>query len=158
MKYCPMCKSDLVDTDLGRKRCSNCPYVFWNTPAPVVAMLIERGHGIVLVQRGVAPFKGGWCLPCGYIDPCETPEQAAIREVKEETGLDVEIIRLLEVCDPHPEKNQIILFYLCREVGGILRGGDDSLDAQIYTKANMPQVCFSAHQDIIDEWLGIYRE
>ena len=82
----------------GRPRevCPVCEFVLFRNPVPGVGVLVEmasslgRGNGLVLIRRGQPPFVGRWALPAGFIEEDESVEQAAVRECKEETGLDVE--------------------------------------------------------------------
>src|SRR5207244_4376997 len=93
-KYCPSCMNPLRRTLIDQqmlRACANCGFVFWNPPHPVTSVIIEDHKKVLLMKRALSPLKGYWCLPGGYIRYSETPEVAAVREVKEETGLDVDV-------------------------------------------------------------------
>lgn len=114
--------------------------------------------GILIVQRGVQPFKGKWCLPCGYMNKHDHPKEAAVREVLEETGVEVRLEKLLCVCNPMPgEINQMTIHYLGRPIGGELEkeGGDDAAAAMYATKEKIEELgglCFRSHRMVAEKW------
>ncbi len=110
-------------------------------PSPLVgvgAVVVDSGR-VLLVRRGSEPLKGHWTLPGGVLEVGETLAQGVAREVKEETGLDVEIIELVEVLDRiHREDGRVrfhyvIADYLCRVTGGALNAASDA-DAVRWTE------------------------
>ena len=160
-----------------------CGYIHYANPVPVAVALIpstldfpvetldhermrvDYKEGVVLVQRSRPPFVGKWCLPCGFIDQHERPRLAAIREAKEECGLDVATDKILCACNPMPgEINQITISYLCHKIGGELKAGDDAADARIFSWEELAAgteladptwgvkediVCFRSHRMLI---------
>lgn len=106
--------------------------------APVVgvgAAIIYEGRAL-LIQRGKPPNQGLWSLPGGRVEWGETLREAVAREVREETGLEVELGPIVEVIDalgegdPTPAFHFIIIDFLARPVGGVLAAGDDAGDAR----------------------------
>jgi ADP-ribose pyrophosphatase YjhB (NUDIX family) len=96
------------------------------------ALIFERGR-ILLVERGKEPLKGYWSLPGGVLEIGETLEQGIIREVREETGLEVEPLKMLEIFERiirdsqgAPEYHYVLIDYVCRVTGGSLRAADDA--------------------------------
>jgi ADP-ribose pyrophosphatase YjhB (NUDIX family) len=159
LKVCPLCANELLSADVGGKvrlACVNivCEFVHWDNPKPVTATLIPRDGGLVLVKRAVEPFVGWWCLPGGFIEPTEHPADSAIREVKEETGLDVELHRLLDACSPGRGINVIILFYLAKPCqNGLFLPGDDASDVGVFAKDQLPEnICFELHRRMIRQY------
>lgn len=102
-------------------------------PVLGVGALIFNRDKILLVERGKEPLKGYWSLPGGVLETGETLEQGVIREVGEETGLEVEPLKMLEIFeriirDSHgaPEYHYVLIDYICRVTGGSLRAADDA--------------------------------
>lgn len=101
-----------------------------------VDIAIERKDGsIVFVKRSFAPFKGQWALPGGFLKFDETVEEAATREAKEETGLEVEIDKVIGVYSNlkrDPRGHVISIVLKTREVGGVLKSGSDAEDVKAF--------------------------
>ena len=116
----------------------------------VDAAIVEDGR-IVLIKRNNPPFKGHWALPGGFVDVGETVEEACVREAKEETSLDVDIVRLVGVySDPKrdPRGHTVSVVFLCRRKGGVLKGADDAKEAQWFGLDNLPKLAFD-HAKIV---------
>ena len=97
----------------------------------VGAVVVQKGQ-VLLVRRGREPLKGHWSLPGGLIEVGESLHEGVVREVREETGLEVEPVELIELLDRiHREGNRIryhyvIADYLCRVKGGVLKASSDA--------------------------------
>jgi ADP-ribose pyrophosphatase YjhB (NUDIX family) len=105
----------------------------------VGALIIEDGR-ILLVERGGEPLKGYWSLPGGAVETGERLEAAMRREVREETGLEVEVLCLLEVFERimldgagEPEYHYVLMDYLCRPAHGTLCAADDASNVAWFT-------------------------
>ena len=101
-------------------------------PIPMVDIIIEKNDKVVLIRRGYGPFKGILAIPGGYMEVGETIENAAVRETKEETSLDVELIDILGVySDPKrdPRKHSIATVFVGRSIKGNLKADSDAKDA-----------------------------
>lgn len=96
-KYCPKCGSDnFVDNNFKSKRCEACGFIYYFNPSSAtVAVIINESNEIMVATRAHEPAKGTYDLPGGFVDMDETAEEAVIREVKEETGLQVLSVRYL---------------------------------------------------------------
>ncbi len=139
-----------------REVCSACGFVLYRNPVPGVGVLVEIEDGMVLIRRGQPPFKGEWALPAGYIEADESAEQAAVRECKEETGLDIELLELFGVYSfpEGPVQPGIIIFYRARPVGGELRAGDDAQDVGIFPLDRLPDpLAFRTHREVMARWV-----
>lgn len=97
-----------------RLKCSACRFVYYDNPVPVAAAIVEHPEGIVLVRAAYWPEKF-FGLVTGYIERDETPAAGCLREVKEELGLDAEVVSLVGVYDFRP-KNELIVAYHVRVV------------------------------------------
>ena len=102
-------------------------------PLVGVGALIIKGDRILLVQRAGQPLKGYWSIPGGLVDVGEKLNDAIIREVKEETGLDVKPLKVIEIFERilrdtkgAPEYHYVLIDYLCRVTGGELQAADDA--------------------------------
>lgn len=126
-----------------------------------VDILILEKDGIVLIKRGRAPSKGMWGLPGGYIEYGEEPHLAAVREAKEETGLDIILENnkrapaVFGEGDRNPKWHIITLAFRAKAKNiKKLRAGDDADDARIFKKEEIPEKMAFDHRKIIKEVLG----
>jgi 8-oxo-dGTP diphosphatase len=105
------------------------------TPKLTVDVVLPmEGGGVVLIKRKNEPFVGRWALPGGFVDVGETVEDAAVREMREETGLDVELVRLVGVySEPtrDPRGHNVSVVFLARLVGGRLAADTDADEVEV---------------------------
>lgn len=134
-----------------RPVCPACGWINFNDPKVAVEILVERGGEVLLVQRLNEPGLGMWSLPGGFVDADEEPARAAERECREETGLEVEVTRLLEVLSDRefPNSADIVIAYAARIIGGQLQAGDDAGQAVFYPRANLPPVAFRVARKVL---------
>lgn len=105
---------------------------FPETPLVGVGAVVVEDGRVLLVRRGTEPLKGHWSLPGGLVEVGEALSSAVVREVREETGLIVEPVELIEILDRiHREGERVryhyvIADYLCRVVGGALQAASDA--------------------------------
>jgi ADP-ribose pyrophosphatase YjhB (NUDIX family) len=159
IKSCPLCGQDLQTTIInGRDRlvCFTCEFVHWDNPLPVTATIIPYiNNKIVLVRRKYPPFVDDWCLPGGFIEAHESPEESAIREVEEETGLKIEMERIIDAYAPGKGINVIIIFYLAKPSQGHLLAGDDASEVASFSPTDLPKnIAFPLHKQMIDQWFA----
>ncbi|MCY0909383.1 MAG: NUDIX hydrolase [Sulfobacillus thermotolerans] len=152
-KFCPLCGQPLSAHEWDgkeRRYCQHCGFVYWERALPAAAVLVyePRQQQIVLVTRRYPPAVGGLTLPGGGVEFGESVAQAAIREVKEETGLDVVLDRQFGTWST-PTNETIISFFLGHPVGGSLRAGTDAADAQYFSLAQAPSLVFSLHDRVL---------
>jgi ADP-ribose pyrophosphatase YjhB (NUDIX family) len=89
-RFCPRCAHE-YDRTGPVSTCQNCGWQFFNSPAPGANILLVNEDGMILLGRRAAePFKGKWELPGGFLEADESFEQAAVREMKEELGIDLD--------------------------------------------------------------------
>ncbi len=123
-------------------------------PTPTVDIIIELPGGIVLIKRKNPPE--GWALPGGFVDYGESLEQAAVREAKEETSLDIELVRQMHTySDPSRDArfHTISTVFIAR-AHGTPRAGDDAAGAGVFTRDNLPSpICFD-HKAILEDYFS----
>ena len=114
-------------------------------------MVFNERRELLLVQRAVEPGKGLWCLPGGFQEIDETPESCALRELREETGIQGRIEEMLGLeMSPHPwYRSVLVIGYRCAAVGGTLAAGDDAAAAAYFPLPQLPELAFRSHARII---------
>ena len=95
--------------------CRRCAWRWYANPKPAAGVILERDASVLLLRRAVEPGLGAWDLPAGYLDPGESPEEAARRETLEESGLEVDLVRLVGIYTSRPG-NAVASIYLARQV------------------------------------------
>ena len=118
------------------------------------AIVFDESGRLLLVRRRNEPSRGAWCEPSGRCEPGETPEQACVREAREESGLEVRVIRRLgAVRVPHDEVDYVIEDYLCEVVGGSLEAGDDADEVRWVTRAELADLPLVPDLiDVLQSW------
>ncbi len=130
----------------------------YRNPTPTVDVVIrmesESGPGVVLIKRANPPY--GWALPGGFVDYGESCERAAVREMKEETGLDVTLTGLLGVYsdpDRDPRQHTMSVVYTGDPADpDALLAGDDAAEVRVFPLGQWPQLAFD-HAKILDDYL-----
>lgn len=156
-KFCPNCKTKLERELLdGRERffCPSCDFIFWNNPKPVVSILLYEGEKILMLQRANEPLKGYWCLPGGYINYDETPEEAIKRELKEEVGTDILIEDLIGVyrIDNDLRGINIDVIYAGQVKGKVILSGEHQRH-KLFSRDKLPDKIAYKHREAIKDWL-----
>ena len=126
----------------------------YNNRAISIDALIVRDGNILLIKRGVEPYKGFWGLPGGHLDFDETIKDAVRREVNEETGLTVTSLKLLGIYDSpkrHP-KQSVAISYITETIGEP-KAGDDAIEVQFFSLKNIPKELAFDHTQIISNYL-----
>ncbi len=159
-RYCPFCANQLISKYIdGRTRfyCENCNTVIYKNPLPATASIIINNNKILLVKRKVDPCKGEWALPGGFIEVGENPEEACLRELKEETGLNAEIDKIIGAYHSKSElyNSVVVIGYLIKNTHGNITAGDDAEDVAYFDIKNLPSIAFKSHKMLIDKILNI---
>ncbi len=154
--FCTVCGARLEERQVfgaRRKCCTACDYVQFRSPACAAAVVVARGREVLLVRRAIAPYRGQWGLPAGFQDYLEAPEAAAMREVREETGLEVRLLRLIDVryTTDDPRKRANVVVYLGEAVAGTLRAADDATEVRFFSLDALPsRIAFANNRAILD--------
>jgi 8-oxo-dGTP diphosphatase len=125
------------------------------SPSLTVDIVIHRkDRSIVLVKRRNPPFQGEWAIPGGFVEYGETVEAAAVREAREETGLNVELLQIVGVySDPKrdPRGHTVSICFLAREIGGELEANTDAKEAKSFPMSSLPsRLAFDHAQMLAD--------
>jgi len=158
-KYCPYDGTLLVCiTEHGQPRpiCSKCGYVDYQNPRPAVAVIVcNDAHQLLLARRAAEPRKGHWDIPGGFMEPHESAEQAARREIAEETGLTLGDLQYLgslpDVYGPQGVPT-INLCFLARVVDQTPRASDDAAELAWFDCQRLPEQMAFAHQAVMLRW------
>ncbi|HDQ40687.1 MAG TPA: NUDIX hydrolase [Desulfonatronum sp.] len=141
-----------------QKPCPNCGFLLsvYANPVPTVDVIIHVDQGVVLIERKNPPL--GWALPGGFVDYGESVEHAAIREAREETGLDVELTGLHGVYsdparDPRQHTISVVFTARARNVHD-LKAGDDAGNVRVFSREFLPQRLAFDHRQILDEYFS----
>ncbi len=128
----------------------------YRNPFPTVDIIIERDGRVALIERKNTPF--GWALPGGFVNEGESVEQAAVREAKEETGLDVALVDLLYVySDPRRDpRHHTLSVVFVATARGTAHAGDDARSVKWFRLDELPTLVFD-HRFILDDYL-LWRE
>lgn len=152
--FCHRCGNSLSKTIIdGKERphCHPCSITIFSDPKVVAAVLVEMDDRLVMIRRANEPGQGLWSFPSGYVDRGEPVETAAIREVREETGLNVSLTGFLGV---YSTKNSpvILLVYTGIVKEGHLCPGHDAQEADLFDPNDLPELAFCRDREIIGNW------
>ena len=141
-QFCPYCTGTYAE--LGHvQTCQSCGRTVWHNSSPCAGAMILREGRLLLVKRGVEPFKGWWGIPAGFLEPGEHPADGAAREVLEETDLRVAVGELVgtyvDVYGEEAGKYTLTMYYLAGVVGGEPRAGDDAAAIKWFSLAELPE-------------------
>jgi len=161
-RFCPACGGTLEPRQLKageplRPVCTRCGYVHYLDPKVAVGtVILTTDEKIVLVRRAIEPGYGLWVFPGGYVDRGEEITTAAIREAREESGLDVRLDGLINIYS-YPGRPIVVVVYKASVIAGELRIDEESLEAGLFARREIPwdQLAFrSTHEALEDFYAG----
>ena len=165
-RYCPACGGQLEGRvlksgDPERLVCVGCEFVFYMDPKVAVGTIITADRGddrVVLVRRAIEPGYGLWVFPGGYVDRGEQVIDAAVREAREESGLDVRVESLVNVYS-YGGTAPIIIVYTATMTGGSLCADDECLEARWFSPAEIPweALAFRSTREALEDYFRVIR-
>ena len=162
-RFCPRC-GGLLETVVRprdkrpRQVCAACGRVHYRNAKPCAGALIVRDGRVLLVKRGIQPFLGRWDIPGGFLEEDEHPEIGAVREVREETGLEVRLTGLFGFyVDRYNYDDEggycLNIYFLAEVVGGQERPGDDAADLAWFAPDELPEeIAFDHARVVLADW------
>ena len=162
MNYCSYCGSDKIvkeipkNEDVSRLVCSHCKTIHYENPNMVVRCIVEFNGKILLAKRGIEPRKNFWNLPCGFLEMNENVEDGAIREVYEETGLQVKISRLQTIYNV-VHSGQVYLIFLATTDNANFKETFETLESKFFSPEEIPwsEIAFSANTFALKKYLEL---
>jgi len=159
-RFCPRCGGRLdqrtvKSNEPKRLVCQACTFIFYQDPKVVAGTVFTLNGGIVLLKRGVEPAVGKWVFPGGYVDRGESVQEAAVRETKEESQLEVKLGPLLNVYS-YPRSPNVIVVYTAHVIGGKLAAADESVEARTFTSKEVPwhDLAFDSTRHALNDYIN----
>ena len=155
--FCPICGTTLQIGMLEgkeRKYCPKCDFVDYKNPLPVALAIAVKDKDFLLIKRGLPPRKGMWASPSGFIETGETAEEACLRELKEETGVSGEIVKLVGVVrreDKEVYGDMLIVGYLVKVGNEELTPGNEVEDVRFFSVGELPDYYVHLFREVIEE-------
>ncbi len=153
-KYCSSCANEMIlkpFENTNRFFCTSCDRMEFIDPKVVTGVLFMIKSEILLIQRNLEPQRGKWTFPAGFVDRGEKVEDAAIREVFEETGFIVELDELVGVYSQEDDPI-ILIVYSGHIVGGKRTDNSEVQSIQTFPLDKLPVLAFDRDRNIIQDW------
>ena len=151
-RFCPRCRGAL-EREENHLRCSVCGERYWANALPAVQALLERDGRVLLAKRGIEPRLGHWDLPGGFVEETETAEEAVARELREETGLELESATLLRI-DIEPYADRFVFSVTFRvTAAGDPVPADDVAELRWFGTSELPaEMAFPGQERVLGAW------
>lgn len=156
--HCPICGTATIKREVeGRSldACPACGHIQWRNPVVATAVVVETPGGIVLGRRAIEPGYGLWCLPGGFVNEDEHPEQAARRECAEEIRVqlgELELIRLYHVTRGDGSGMLVLAYRAPLTPGATPAAGEEMLQVGTFALDGLPELAFSSHRQALEDY------
>ena len=153
-KFCQRCGHRLATKSIDRKvrpYCPSCGHIVFLDPKLAAVVLVTMDDRLVLVRRAIEPALGRWSFPSGYVDRGESVEAAAVREVKEETGLDIELTLFIGLYS-RSGSPVVLAAYAAEVAGGELQPGEEVIETGLFEPERLPALPFPHDGQILRDW------
>ena len=158
MPFCGECSTEMVERvppgdDRPRLVCPSCGHIFYVNPKIVVGALPVIDGKVLLLRRGIEPRVGAWTCPGGFLEMGETPEEGALREAREELGVELGRLKLLGVYS-RPSAGVVVVVYTASQVDGQPKAGSEALEACFFGPEQIPweELAFSTTVNALKDW------
>lgn len=157
ISFCPRCGTRLVrrrTDDHERQVCPSCGWVYYPKPNTASAVALLQDGQVLMVRRKYEPFQGQWTLPSGFMEYGESPEETALRELREELGVEVELTGLadVEMERGDPRGLCLLVVYTGHIVKGQPTAGDDADEVRAFPLDHLPEkIAFQAHRRALEK-------
>ena len=158
LTYCSSCGMEntygFVDGN-HRYHCKSCNTIHYQNPKPTATIICLKKDQILLAKRAFEPAKGEWGLPGGFMELDETLNEAAVRELKEETHLDGVVTGIISTCSHYGTIfGDILLIGVTMEVDDFssIKAGDDAEELGFFDLDKLPDIAFYCHNKFINEF------
>ncbi|MBF0586818.1 NUDIX domain-containing protein [Prosthecochloris sp. N3] len=155
--FCPVCGSGLHEAEIEnrqRRRCPSCSWIHYENPLPVaIAYAVNSDDEILIIRRAHEPGFNEWALPGGFIEAGETPQEGCLRELKEETGLNGSIERLIGAYHRYTDMygSLLAVAYKVFVADKTLSINHELFEADFYAHHEIPSINLLLHKQIIQE-------
>jgi len=162
--FCCFCGKEVIRKDIEDKLrdfCPHCKTIFYENPLPVASsIVVNENREVLLVRRKKDPYMGMWCLPIGFAESGEEVREAALRELKEEAGIEGQIMRLIDVdtVENYFYGSLAIVTYEVKCTGGEVRPGDDATDAGFFPIMSIPELAWTSNEKAIRIYIDLYKD
>ena len=161
LSFCPRCggaleRRLLKSTEPERPVCTRCGFIYYLDPKIAVGTIIKvAGDRIVLVRRAIEPGYGRWVFPGGYVDRGEPLTAAAIREAREECGLDVRLDGLVNIYS-YAGRTPVIVVYAATAIGGALCTDEECLETAEFDVSAIPwdDLAFRSTHEALQDYMA----
>jgi ADP-ribose pyrophosphatase YjhB (NUDIX family) len=163
MKFCSQCGAPLrlavpVGDERERLCCTQCGFIHYQNPKVLVACMMSWEDKLLWMRRAQPPFAGSWGAPMGFMEEGETPRMAAVRELREETLVDVDPDSLsLYIVGSLVRMNQIHVVFRGRMPSASFGIGEEALEVALFAEHEMPWAQF-AYPEVEEQSRQYYRE
>lgn len=155
--YCPHCTTPLIEKHVAhtqRLACPSCSFIYFPDPKLVTVVVVQHSGTFLLGRRNIDPAKGQWSFFSGYVDRGEKVEEAALREVKEESNLDVQLEQLIGVYSERGNPHVIIAYrasILNNDISTLTADPEEVTELAFFTLEEIPPLAFPTDQQILHD-------
>jgi 8-oxo-dGTP diphosphatase len=159
-RYCPSCATPLVEKQVGhtiRPVCPACGFIVFLEPKLVTVVVVQHNGRILLGKRNIDPGMGLWSFFGGYVDRGEQLEEAALREVKEETNLDVRLDGLIGLYSESGRPHILVAYrasVLNNDISAMAAQPEEVSEMAFFAPQEVPELAFPFDRQILQDWLG----